>query len=360
MGDAPFRLMDLLDDMWAGEDVFFRFVRVAEDIMATDVKTLTLDDTVEAAFQFMKENKIRHAPVMLLPSDEDGEEAKPQFVGVISERDLFRQVSPYWGTLAERDEDAKGLRKHLVEVVTRKPETVSPDTPMPDVIRIMTDHRVDMVPVLAGKDLVGVITVADMVRVFVILGKVTRLCREEQGKTRRVRVIDVMSKSAISRNPSLEYVAQTVEDIMTEDVACLGPRDTVGRAMEVMQTGRCRHVPIVDAQRKVLGIISDRDVLLNLPLPGPRPQNGGFRERLFAVEPKDPSLAVCLEEVMKRKVLHVSPGCGVYDAASKLYGDRISCLPVIDEESKIRGIVTVTDLMRSMLAAYSMLAKYEA
>lgn len=55
---------------------------------------------------------------------------------------------------------------------------------------------------------------------------------------------------------------------------------------------------------------------------------------------------------MMRKVLHISPGCSVCEAAEILYKKKISCLPVIDEQEKLRGIVTVTDLMRALLAAY--------
>jgi acetoin utilization protein AcuB len=59
-----------------------------------------------------------------------------------------------------------------------------------------------------------------------------------------------------------------------------------------------------------------------------------------------------IESVMVRKVLHILPGCSVCEAADILYTKKISCLPVIDEQEKLRGIVTVTDLMRMLLTAY--------
>jgi len=55
---------------------------------------------------------------------------------------------------------------------------------------------------------------------------------------------------------------------------------------------------------------------------------------------------------MVRKVLHVLPGCSICEAADILYTKKISCLPVIDEQKNLRGIVTVTDLMRALLSAY--------
>lgn len=305
----------------------------------------------------MKDNNCRHIPVIDVPEDE-GE--KPYFVGVVSQRDLFRQVSPFWGTLSEVDEDTKALQKCLSELVTRKPKYVSPATPMPDVIQTMVDNRVDIIPVLVDKDLVGIITATDILKVFVMLAKISKACKAQEKKT---RLVDLLSDSANLGGPSFSHIVQTVQDFMTEEVVCLGPTDTLPKAIDAMQRGRFRHVPVVDAQGQLVGITSDRDVLLNLwgnvPLPGQKLQNGsdGFRQSLFTVDPKHPSLRRRLEEIMKRKVVHISLGCSVYEAANKLYDERVSCLPVIDEKRNIRGIVTVTDLMRSLLATYKLLDK---
>lgn len=106
MANVQFRLIDLIDDMCDGKDVFFRSVRVAKDVMTNDVKTLTLDDTVEVCLKFMKDKEVRHVPVMDIPTEEEG---KPYFVGVVSERDMFRQVSPYVGKVGEEDTDSKAL-----------------------------------------------------------------------------------------------------------------------------------------------------------------------------------------------------------------------------------------------------------
>src|SRR4030042_3379349 len=86
-----FRLIGLIDDMCAGNDVFFRFVRAVKDIMPNNVKTLTLDDTVGKALKLMKESDIRHVCIVDIPI---GEEKKPFFVGVVSERDILRQIPP--------------------------------------------------------------------------------------------------------------------------------------------------------------------------------------------------------------------------------------------------------------------------
>jgi CBS domain-containing protein len=55
---------------------------------------------------------------------------------------------------------------------------------------------------------------------------------------------------------------------------------------------------------------------------------------------------------MVRKVLHILPTCRICEAVDILYKKKVSCLPVVDEQEKLRGIVTVTNLMQALFAAY--------
>jgi acetoin utilization protein AcuB len=141
---------------------------------------------------------------------------------------------------------------------------------------------------------------------------------------------------------------------MTKEVVCLQSIDNLARAVELLKPGKFRHIPILDEQGRMAGIISDRDVLRHPPFAGrrpPKPQKS-FREYLFAINTKDKILQMPLEQIMTRKVLHILPSCTIENAADILYKKRVSCLPVIDGHGDLKGIVTVTDLMRALLAAY--------
>jgi len=146
---------------------------------------------------------------------------------------------------------------------------------------------------------------------------------------------------------------------MTKQVICLEPQDTLARAIEVLQTEEFRHVPIIDEQARFLGMVSDRDILRNLPFAGRRPPSPSknFREHLFATDSWTENLQQPLESIMVRKVLHILPGCSICETAEILYQKKISCLPVVDEQEKLRGIVTVADLMRALLDAYEPIEK---
>ncbi len=356
MATEQFRLIDLIDDMCDGKDVFFRSVRFAADIMTKDVKMLTLDDTVETCDKFMKDNKIRHVCVMDPPT-EKGEKAV--FVGVVSGRDIDRQLSPYVGKIGEEDADQKALRQLLTLIVTRQPKSASPETPIPHMIATMLDNRIDMVPVLADGELVGIVTVSDIIKIFVRLNTIRQLCANVEKQKKRLRLVDLATGSSLDLAALISSAVQTVEDCMTERVICLEKEDKLSKAVEVIQKRKFRHVPIVDEQRRLVGIVSDRDILRHLPFAKREPasQTELFRGDLFGLSSEDPSLKLHVMDVMTRDVVSVLPDCSFNNAIKMLHETKINCLPVVDEEKRILGIVTVSDVLRTMLAAYRLTEK---
>lgn len=351
MENGQLKLIDVIEEMCIEKDVCFQPIRVARDIMNTDVRTLTLDHTVNRCLQFMKGRRVRHAPVVDLPNET---ETKPYFIGVVSERDVLRLNEPDAETTDKQKKDRRSLRQLLVNIVARKPKSASPQTPVQDVIMTMTCNHIDMVPVLDDADLVGVITTTDLIKLFFKLDElIHRLCPKLK---KGASPFDMSSESSAKAKILSSWVFRAVREIMTEQVITLEPQDDLGRAVEVMQAEEFRHILIIDEQEKFVGLVSDRDILRNLPYAGRRPPSPPkrFREHLFATSSWTKSRLLPLESVMvlAQNVLHISPACSVREAAEILYRKKISCLPVVDEQEKLRGIVTVTDLMRALLAAY--------
>jgi CBS domain-containing protein len=325
--------------------------------MATNVKTLTLDHTMQDCINFMKSNKIRHAPIVDFPGEN---ETQPYFVGVVSERDVLRVLHPDAKVLGRENIDLRALRQRLVQIVTRKPVSVLPTTPVPQVIMALLDNHIDMVPVLDGTDLTGIITTTDIIKLFFSLDQTIRnIYPHLKSKTDPVE----SSPAGSSHFQTLsEWVFKTVREVMTEQVISLAPKDNLGTAIVLLQQERFRHIPIVNEQLKLVGIVSDRDILRYLPFAGMRLRKPAktFREHLFRIYPEFVNLQLPLERIMTRKVTHVSPDCTVYDAADILCRMKVSCLPVLDEEKILRGILTVTDLMRALLVAYAPAQKCHA
>lgn len=362
MENGQLKLIDVIEKMCLSQlgsakrattgtekDVCFQPMRLARDIMNTDVKTLTLDHTVNQCLQFMEGRRVRHVPIVDFP---DEGEKKPYFIGIVSQRDMLRLNAPDAKKTGKQKIDRRALRQLLVQIVARKPKSVSLQTPVQDTITVMISNHIDMVPVLDDADLVGIITTTDLMKLFFRLDKVIHRVYPELKKG--ALPADMVSESSAKAKILFSWVFRGVQEIMTEQVICLEPQDNLARAMEVMQTEEIRHIPIMDEQEKFVGLVSDRDILRNLPYSGRRPllMPKSFREHLFASDPWTTNFLMPLEKVMARKVLHILPGCSVCEAADMLYTKKISCLPVVDEQEKLRGIVTVTDLMRALLAAY--------
>lgn len=348
MISEQFALVDAIEQMCASKKVEFRPIRTAGDIMNQNVKTLTLDHTVKAFLNFMNAHKVRHAPVIDYP---DEKKRKPCFIGVVSERDVLR-LKPKRITDGDEDINPKAVRQLLQQIVARNPWSASPDTPAPDVIRIMIDNHIDMIPVLADGRLVGIITTTDILKVFSKLDAMIEALYPELKEQTHPPV--PVTFAATAESVLFSWFFQIAGDIMTREVVCLEPTDTLADAINTMKKGEFRHAPILDESAKLAGIISDRDILRQLPFAGRRPpsQSIKFRDHLFRVDDETPQLLLGVTEFMTREVTSVSVDCRICEAVKTLRSMKISCLPVVDQRQNILGIVTVADLMRALLPTY--------
>ena len=349
MENKQFKLIDVIERTCTEKNVRLEPMRVARDIMNADVKSLTLDHTVNQCLQFMKSRKVRHVPIVDLPYEG---ERKACFIGVVSQRDVLRLSIPNAKEPNEQQIDPRALKQLLVNIVTRNPKSVSAQTPINEVITILTCNHIDMVPVLDGDDLAGLITTSDLMKLFSVLGKtISQLCPKSEKDTSS---IDMASESSVQTKVLSSWVSRTVQEMMSEPAICLDPQDNLAQAIDVLQAKEIRHIVIADEQGKLLGLVSDRDILQNLPYAGRRPPAAPktFREHLFAADSWSTNALMPLENVMVRDVVHVLPKCSVCEAAEILYKKNISCLPVVNEQQELEGIFTVVDLMRALLAAY--------
>ncbi|RSK28195.1 CBS domain-containing protein [Bacillus sp. HMF5848] len=126
-----------------------------------------------------------------------------------------------------------------------------------------------------------------------------------------------------------------IEEIMKTEVACLTPTDTIATAIELMNSKRIRHVPIINEDNKLVGIISDRDVRDASP--------SIFHTNEFADDLQQP-----LQSLMTTDVITGSPLDFVEEVAALFYEHRISCLPIV-KDGMVVGIVTETDMLHTLV-----------
>ncbi|MFM5539709.1 CBS domain-containing protein [Aeromonas veronii] len=127
----------------------------------------------------------------------------------------------------------------------------------------------------------------------------------------------------------------TLSEIMTEHPFTLGPSNSVKQAMDLMQQERIRHIPIVDEQHHLLGLVTLTDILATR------------ESKLLLISPEreaEFTESVQLDEIMTRQVASVDPHAGIKEAALYLQRHRYGCLPVL-KGRKLIGIVTESDFI---------------
>jgi acetoin utilization protein AcuB len=126
-----------------------------QSIMSRPAVTIGLDQTIEDARVMLQVNHFHHLVVV------EGEAV----VGVVSDRDVLRNVSPFVGKLAERPADVASLHRRIHQVMTRHPMTVRPTTLAEDAARLMLDRGVSCLPVVDARGgCVGIVTIRDVAR----------------------------------------------------------------------------------------------------------------------------------------------------------------------------------------------------
>ncbi len=117
----------------------------------------------------------------------------------------------------------------------------------------------------------------------------------------------------------------TIGEIMTRDVASIGPDDAVEQAVRAMVSREIGSVVVVDGGRAV-GVLTERDLTRRL------------------LDDRD-LLAARVGDVMSSPVVSTSPATQIVDAFDLMNGRGIRRLPVVDGD-RLVGIVTERDLMR--------------
>jgi CBS domain-containing membrane protein len=130
--------------------------------------------------------------------------------------------------------------------------------------------------------------------------------------------------------------AMTVSELMTTDVVTLTEDETLAHAQRCMARGRIRHLPVVRGDTLV-GLITHRDLLA---------ASFSIFAEVDTSEQRRIFDTVRVVEAMHRDVVSVSPGLAVSKAARILLENKYGCLPVVDDEQQLKGIVTEADFLR--------------
>jgi acetoin utilization protein AcuB len=129
-----------------------------------------------------------------------------------------------------------------------------------------------------------------------------------------------------------------VSELISGPPITIPPETPVLEAQRVMQVRGIRHLLVVE-YGALVGIVTDRDIRLNMPSPA---------TTLSVWEANYLLARLTVREVMTKSVIVVEPDRPAHEAAVLLVTEKIGALPVVDGE-RLVGIVTETDFLRAFV-----------
>lgn len=144
-----------------------------------------------------------------------------------------------------------------------------------------------------------------------------------------------------------------VSEVMKREVATVHPDGPITEVVELLLDKDFTAVPVVDEQGKVVGMVSDSDLLtrggMNLTISLKRATDLDYvRELHDSLE--DPNRKV--SEVMTREVVTISPDVILGRAARLMVEKHLKRLPVVDSEGKLVGILGRLDVLNTIAAVH--------
>lgn len=260
------------------------------DLMTRKVLSVRADDALGLAFQMMQWTGIRHLPVV----------RGDQVVGVLSDRDVLRAS-------AEHEE---GMSAPVVDAMSHPPQTASPEDELSEAAARMTVRKLGCLPVVKDERLVGILTVTD-----------------------------VLAERARHHFPTDEEAAPPVDAVMSHPPVTCEPDDYLLDAAGRMALHGVRHLPVIDSEGTVVGIVSDRDL---------RTAIGDPRRTLEEREARTKVQSMRVSHVMTGDPITVRSGTTLTHAVAHFLDERIGALPVVDDTDHLIGVLSYVDVLRHL------------
>ncbi len=159
----------------------------AKDVMTPRVITVEPGATILHAVRLLLQNRISGLPVV---------DANGELVGIVTEGDLLRRAEtqtarrrPRWlefltgpGKLAE--EYGRSHGRKVSEVMTPRPNTITEETALEDIVQIMEKRRIKRLPVMRGEKLVGIVSRANLLHALASVAKEAKATEASDAKIR--------------------------------------------------------------------------------------------------------------------------------------------------------------------------------
>ncbi len=299
------------------------------DVMVRAVSAVRIDTPLQEVVELLLRRDVKALPVV---------DARRHVVGIITGGDLLRRGDVQLRLSIKRELDAATLqerlralsRSHLSarDLMSRHAHTVHAEVDLAAAMRVMAQHDVKRLPVVnEDRELVGIVSRADVLRAIAAL---------PEGAQQPERVVPT--------------TALTVGDAATTDVPVVPPDASAEEVLAAVLETPLRRAVVVDRDGKVLGIVTDRDVLAR-SAPDTRPWivrllRGQRAESATGSVRRGPGEPMTAAAAMAPTLITVRPHDSLVHAVRLMMQHRVKRLIVVDEQGRFRGLVDRREVLR--------------
>lgn len=310
--------------------------RLVQEVMRTEVVTVSPDASAADIVALLLQKGYRSLPVVA----ENG-----RLLGIITDGDLLRRANLSTRLDASGDEWAQrlaevgGLELTGASLMTAPVVTIPATAALRQAMQQMITHSLKRLPVVDGGRLVGWISRVDILRA------IDQRQALDESLTYATAAADV-DRSAIT----------TAADLMVRDAPVVQLQATLEEVLQALERDRRRRVVVVDADRQVLGIITDGD-LLKRSQQAAHPGLSRRLRRLGAGQPSAPMPLLTATEtaadLMTTPVITVPANATPDEALRLIMQHGVKRLPVVDENGRFVGLLGRASLLRGLLGEAS-------
>lgn len=128
-----------------------------KSLMSTDIVTVGIDDPLSTVKDIFAEKGFHHLLVV----------EQQRLLGIISDRDLFKSISPKVDTMAATTQDLATLDKRAHQIMTRKPLCLTETASVLEAINLFNNHKISCIPIINQASVpVGIVSWRDIIRVI--------------------------------------------------------------------------------------------------------------------------------------------------------------------------------------------------
>jgi nucleotide-binding universal stress UspA family protein/CBS-domain-containing membrane protein len=298
------------------------------DVMVRAVSSITIDASLSDVVELLLRRDVKAVPVV---------DARRHVVGLITGGDLLRRGELGLRLSLKRELDEAALREDLRaiarsrksarDVMTRHVYTIDADADLATAIRVMARREVKRLPVVdRDGELVGVVSRADVFRAIAALPATAERAERE-----------------------LPTVARTIGDAVITEVPVVPPSAPAEEVLQIVLESPLRRVVVVGPDNRVLGLISDRDLLVRSS-PDARPWLlrllRGPRSGLTVKHLTGTGPSLTAADVMAPLLITVRPADSLARAIQLMMQHKVKRLIVVDDDGHFRGLVDRREILR--------------